>query len=100
MIGFDETHKAEDVRLKLQKLQSEYLLDLADVVVSVKDETGKVQLHHASNLITDTAVCQGFCGSLANLIFTECRGRRCFWRAYRCGNQRSLHERVDRHADS
>ena len=68
MIGFDETHKAEDVRLKLQKLQSEYLLDLADVVVSVKDETGKVQLHHACNLITDTAMCQGFCGSLANLI--------------------------------
>jgi uncharacterized membrane protein len=42
VIGFDEPHKAEDVRLKLQKLQSEYLLDLADVVVSVKDETGKV----------------------------------------------------------
>jgi len=68
VLGFDEPDKAEDVRLKLQKLQSEYLLDLADVVVSVKDETGKVQLRHAGNLITDTAVCQGFCGSLANLI--------------------------------
>ena len=68
LIGFDEPHKAEDVRLKLQKLQSEYLLDLADVVVAIKDETGKVQLHHAGNLITDTAVGQGFCGSLANLI--------------------------------
>jgi uncharacterized membrane protein len=68
VVGFDEPHKAEEVRLKLQELQSEYLLDLADVVVAVKDDSGKVQLHHAGNLITDTAVFQGFCGSLANLI--------------------------------
>src|SRR6266446_4281313 len=68
VVGFDEPHKAEEVRLRLQKLQDEYLLDLADVVVAVKDETGKVNLHHAGNLIADTAVFQGFCGSLANLI--------------------------------
>ena len=28
VVGFDEAHKAEEVRLELQKLQSEYLLDL------------------------------------------------------------------------
>ena len=38
VIGFDEPDKAEDVCLKLQKLQNEYLLNLADVVVAVKDE--------------------------------------------------------------
>jgi uncharacterized membrane protein len=69
VVGFNEPHKAEEVRLKLQKLQDEHLLDLADVVVAVKDETGKVKLHHAGNLIADTAVFQGFCGSLACLIF-------------------------------
>ena len=68
VVGFNEPHRAEEVRLRLQKLQDEYLLDLADVVVAVKDETGKVNLHHAGNLIADTAVFQGFCGSLANLI--------------------------------
>jgi uncharacterized membrane protein len=68
VIGFDEPNKAEEVRLKLQELQSEYLLDLADVVVAVKDESGKIKLHHEGNLIFDTAVFQGFCGSLANLI--------------------------------
>jgi uncharacterized membrane protein len=68
VVGFDEPRKAEEVRLKLQKLQSEDLLDLADVVVAVKDETGKVKLHHAGNLMADDAVFQGFCGSLANLI--------------------------------
>jgi uncharacterized membrane protein len=68
VVGFDKSRKAEEVRLKLQKLQSEDLLDLADVVVVVKDERGKVKLHHAGNLMADTAVFQGFCGSLANLI--------------------------------
>jgi uncharacterized membrane protein len=37
VLAFDEPHNAEEVRLKLQKLQNEYLLDLADVVVAVKD---------------------------------------------------------------
>ena len=68
VVAFDEPHKAEEVCLKLQKLQSEYLLDLADVVVTVKDETGKVKLHHAGNLTADDAISQGFCGSLASLI--------------------------------
>src|SRR5215472_19367799 len=68
VVGFDEPHKAEEVRLKLQELQSEDLLDLVDVVVTVKDETGKVKLHHAGHLMADVAVFQGFCGSLANLI--------------------------------
>ena len=50
VVGFDEPHKAEEVRLKLQELQGEYLLDLANVVVAVKDESGKIQLHHEGNL--------------------------------------------------
>jgi uncharacterized membrane protein len=69
VLGFDEPHKAEEVRLKLQELQSDYLLDLADVVVATKDESGKVKLHHADNTIADTAVFQGLCGSLASLIY-------------------------------
>ena len=68
VIGFDEPHKAEEVRLKLHELQSQNLLDLADVVVAVKDESGKIKLHHEGDLISDAAVFQGFCGSLANLI--------------------------------
>ena len=68
VVGFDEPHKAEGVCLKLQKLQSEGLLDLADVVVAVKDETGKTKLHHAGNLLAEGAVFEGFFGSLANLI--------------------------------
>jgi uncharacterized membrane protein len=68
VVGFDERHEAEEVRLKLQKLQSEGLLDLADVVVAVKDETGKAKLHRAGDLMADASVLHGFGGSLANLI--------------------------------
>src|SRR5262249_42502587 len=68
VVGFDEPNQAEEVRLKLQKLESEGLLDLADVVATVKDETGKARLHRAGNLLAEGTAFQGFCGSLANLI--------------------------------
>src|SRR6201987_6178054 len=69
VVAFDKPHDAEEVRLKLENLQSEGLLDLADVAVAVKDETGKAKLHHAGNLLAEGASFPSFCGSLANLIF-------------------------------
>jgi len=71
VIGFDEPNQAEEVHFKLQKLQSDGLLDLADVAVAVKDEKGKVKLHRAGKLWAEGAALPGFCGSLANLIFTN-----------------------------
>jgi uncharacterized membrane protein len=68
VVGYDEPYKAEEVRLKLRKLQSEHLLDLEDAVVAVKDEKGKVKLHQAVNLTADGAVSGGFWGSLTGLI--------------------------------
>ena len=35
VLGFDEPHKAEEVSLKLQELQGEYLLDLEEVIVAI-----------------------------------------------------------------
>jgi uncharacterized membrane protein len=68
VLGFDESNQAEKVHFKLQKLQGEGLVDLADVAVAVKDETGKAKLHHAGNLLAEGGTFPGFCGSLANLI--------------------------------
>jgi uncharacterized membrane protein len=42
VIGYDDQFKAEDVRLKLCKMQKEYLIDMEDAVVAVKDQKGKV----------------------------------------------------------
>jgi uncharacterized membrane protein len=69
VVGYDEPYKAEEIRLKLRKLQSEYLLDLEDAVVAVKDQNGKVKLHQSVNLTAAGAVSGGFWGSLIGLIF-------------------------------
>jgi uncharacterized membrane protein len=69
VVGYDDPFKAEEVRLKLRKLQSEYLLDLEDAVVVVKDDQGKIKLHQAVNLTAVGAVSGGFWGSLIGLIF-------------------------------
>jgi len=69
VIGYDNMYAAEEVRLKLRKLQSEYLIDMEDAVVAVKDTAGKVKLHQAMNLTAAGAVSGGFWGSLVGLIF-------------------------------
>jgi len=57
------------VRLKLQKMQREYLVDLEDAVVAFKDEKGKVRLNQIHNLTTSGAVSGGFWGTLIGIIF-------------------------------
>jgi len=69
VIGYDDLFKAEEVRLKLRKLQAEYLIDLEDAVVVTKDQAGKVKLHQAINLTTAGAFSGGFWGSLIGMIF-------------------------------
>ena len=41
VIGYDDQFKAEEVRLSLMKMQKDYLIDLEDAVVAVKDQEGK-----------------------------------------------------------
>ena len=69
VIGYDNEFKAEEVRLTLRKLQKEYLIDLEDAVVAVKDAKGNIKLHQAVNLTAAGAVGGGFWGSLIGLIF-------------------------------
>jgi uncharacterized membrane protein len=69
VIGYDDLFKAEEVRLMLLKMQKEYLIDLEDAVVAVKDAAGKIKLHQALNLTAAGAVGGGFWGTLIGLIF-------------------------------
>src|SRR5262245_21614502 len=69
VVGYDDQFKAEEVRLTLKKLQKDYLIDLEDAVVAVKDPQGKVKLHQAVNLTATGAVSGGFWGSLIGLMF-------------------------------
>ena len=68
-IEYDDPHKALEVRLTLTKLQREYLIDMEDAVVAVKNEKGKVKLHQAVNLTAAGAVGGGFWGMLIGMIF-------------------------------
>ena len=69
VIGYDDVFKAEEVRLSLIKMQRDYLIDLEDAVVAVKDPAGKVKLHQAVNLTAAGAASGGFWGALVGLIF-------------------------------
>ena len=69
VIEYDDQYKAEETRLKLQKMQKEYLIDLEDAVVAVKDEKGKIKLHQAINLTAHGAASGGFWSALVGLIF-------------------------------
>ena len=68
-ISYNDPHTAEEVRLKLRKMQQDYLIDLEDAVVAVKDAKGKIKLHQAINLTAAGAVSGGFWGTLIGLIF-------------------------------
>ena len=69
VIEYNDMYTAEEVRLKLKKMQQEYLVDLEDAVVAVKDEKGKVKLNQIHHLTAKGAVSGGFWGSLIGLIF-------------------------------
>jgi len=69
VIEYEDQWRAEEVRLKLQKMQKEYLIDMEDAVAAVKDDKGKIKLNQAINLTALGAVSGGFWGTLIGLIF-------------------------------
>ena len=69
VIDYESEVKAEEVRLALLKLQKEYLIDLVDAVVVVRDDRGRVRLRQMYNLTAAGAVSGGFWGALIGLIF-------------------------------
>lgn len=69
VIAYGDQFKAEEMRTQLLKLQKEYLIDLEDAVVAVKNDAGKVKLHQIYNLTAAGALSGGFWGTLIGLIF-------------------------------
>jgi uncharacterized membrane protein len=69
VIDYESEVRAEEVRLALLKMQKEYLVDLADAVVVVRDHKGKVRLRQMYNLTAAGAISGGFWGALIGLIF-------------------------------
>jgi uncharacterized membrane protein len=69
VIGYESEIKAEEVRLALLKLQREYLIDLGDAVVAVREADGTVKLRQLVNTTAVGAVSGGFWGTLIGVLF-------------------------------
>ena len=69
VIDYESEVKAEEVRLALLKMQRDYLIDLEDAVVVVRDENGKVKLRQLYNLTVAGMASGGFWGALMGLLF-------------------------------
>jgi uncharacterized membrane protein len=69
VIAFPTEAKAEEVRQKLLAMQKEYLIELGDAVVAVKDSKGTIKLNQLINTTAAGAVTGTFWGALIGLIF-------------------------------
>jgi uncharacterized membrane protein len=69
VIAFSSEQKAEDVRQKLFQMQKEYLIEMGDAVVAVKDAEGHVKLNQLFNTTAIGGVSGMFWGALIGLIF-------------------------------
>jgi uncharacterized membrane protein len=68
-IAFPSEQKAEEVREKVLELQKEYLIELGDAVVAVKDDKGRIKLNQLMNTTAAGAVSGALWGTLIGLIF-------------------------------
>lgn len=68
-IAFDTPAKAFELRARLAELQSEYLIQMEDIVVVTRDDKGKVKLHQAANLTAAGALSGSFWGMLIGMLF-------------------------------
>jgi uncharacterized membrane protein len=68
-IAFESEAKAEEVRTRVLGLQREYLIELGDAVVVVKDEEGRIKLNQMINLTAAGAASGALWGTLVGFIF-------------------------------
>ena len=68
-IAFPSEQKAEEVRQKLLDMQKEYLIELGDAVIAVKQPDGRVKLNQLFHPAAAGAVSGAFWGTLIGMIF-------------------------------
>lgn len=69
VIAFPSEEKAEEVRQKLFTMQKEYLIELGDAVVAVKNADGAIKLNQLFSTTALGGVSGAFWGALIGLIF-------------------------------
>src|SRR4051812_44251438 len=73
VVGFDDPDEADRALTELARLQKEYLIDLEDAVVAIRDPEGKLRLKQSVDLVGIGAASGGLWGamwgSLVGLLF-------------------------------
>ena len=69
VIEFPSEEKAEGVREMLLAMQKEYLIELGDAVIAVKEAGGRVKLNQLFQPVARGAVSGALWGSLIGLLF-------------------------------
>ena len=69
VIEFSSEEKAEGVREILLAMQKEYLIELGDAVIAVRDPNGRVKLNQLFQPVKQGAVSGALWGSLIGLLF-------------------------------
>ncbi|MGD0954423.1 MAG: DUF1269 domain-containing protein [Methanotrichaceae archaeon] len=68
-IVYPNEGRAAEVLAKLRELSSEYLVDLEDAVIVIKNAKGKVKLHQTMDFTETGAILGAFWGMLIGLLF-------------------------------
>jgi uncharacterized membrane protein len=63
-VGFDNPQEADRVLTELARLQREYLIDLEDAVVAIRQPDGRVNLKQSINMVGVGAATGGLSGAL------------------------------------
>lgn len=69
IIAYDSAATAEAARTKLVELQREYLIELGDAVVAVREADGSVKLNQPVNMTAVGAASGGMWGALIGMLF-------------------------------
>lgn len=68
-IAFDTEQKAEEVRDRILGMQREYLIDIGDAVIAVRDDKGRVKLNQLMNTTAAGAASGALWGTLIGWLF-------------------------------
>jgi uncharacterized membrane protein len=71
VIGFSDEFKADEVLLDLRKLELDYLIDLDDAAIVIRNQDGKVRVKQTQELVASGALNGGFWGLLIGLMFLQ-----------------------------
>jgi uncharacterized membrane protein len=71
VVTFEDETAAFGLRAALGKLQKDYLIDMEDVVVVTRDDSGTVMLHQATNLTAAGTLGGSFWGLLIGMIVLD-----------------------------